>query len=314
MQSTSVTVKVPASTANLGPGFDTIGMAFQLYTTIQMRFSTETQIQLIGENVTGLPQDKSNLLYSVAAKLFQRAGQLAPELAINVSSDIPLTRGLGSSAAAIVGAFVAANKLAGEPFSKEEIFTMATHLEGHPDNVGASLFGGIVIATMPDREEGLVPYVRIPVPSALKVLVVVPDFRLSTEDARSVLPTSYSRADVVYNVGHSSLLTAALAGGRLDLLGKAMQDRIHQPYRAELVPGLTELLRNASNHGALGAALSGAGPTILCFYQSEEDRESLASYIETVMMTHKINYEILSLQPDKLGVQLQVEQIEVHQS
>ncbi len=307
MQNTSVTVKVPASTANIGPGFDTIGMALQLYTTIQMSFASETQIQIQSDNLLELPTNKTNLLYKVASNLFEQADFPAPQLSISVSSDIPLTRGLGSSAAAIVGALVAANVLAGEPFSQNQLFTMAARWEGHPDNVGAALLGGTVIASMPDKDDELIPYVRLTVPNSLQVLVVIPDFPLATEASRSVLPESYKKSDVVYNVGRSSLLVAALAQGRLDLLRQAMQDRVHQPYRAELVPGLTEILQNATQYGALGAALSGAGPTILCFYQTESEKESLTEYIGSVMSANQVIYQLLSLLPDESGVQLEVE-------
>ncbi|SFJ26517.1 homoserine kinase [Thermoflavimicrobium dichotomicum] len=301
--SLSVQVKVPASTANLGPGFDTMGMAFQLYTTISMQLAETTQISLSGQELQGLPHDKSNLLYRVAADLFTRAGLPQPELTIEVSSDIPLTRGLGSSAAAIVGALVAANQLAGEPFTTDQLFALATHWEGHPDNVGASLFGGIVVAAMPEHPDEPVPYLRLPAPP-LQVLVTIPDFQLATAKARSVLPKNYPKSDVIYNIGRSSLLVAALAQGRFDLLKKAMRDRIHQPYRAGLVPGLDEILEAAPDHGALGVALSGAGPTILCFYQTEQEKQQLSSFIADVMAKREITYRSMSLLPDSSGVQI----------
>ncbi len=305
MNNSLVSVKVPASTANMGPGFDTIGMAFQLYTTIRMRLSTHTQIKMNGDELAALPQDKTNLLYKVAAHLFQLAGLPAPELYIEASSDIPLTRGLGSSAAAIVGALGAANVLAGEPFTLEQLFSIASHWEGHPDNVGAALFGGIVIASMPEEKEAEVPYVRLQAPPSLQALVIIPDFWLSTEKARSVLPETYNKIDVVYNISRSSLLVAALSQGRLDLLEQAMQDRIHQPYRASHVPGLSEILKAAPKHGALGAALSGAGPTILCFFK--EDKEQLSAFIESVMTKHQIPYQAMVLLPDEVGIQIDVE-------
>lgn len=305
MNTKSVRVTIPASTANLGPGFDAVGMAFQLYTTIEMRVSEVTDIRLHGSELGSLPIDKSNLIYQVAASLFQQAGMSVPELYIEASSDIPLTRGLGSSAAAIVGGLVAANQLAGEPFSHEELFAVATKLEGHPDNAGASLFGGIVVATMPDMADEPVPYVRFLAPPSMQALVIIPDFRLSTDKARHVLPKVYTKEDVIYNVGHSSLLVAALVQGRLDLLAQAMRDRLHQPYRAQMVPGLTEILQEAPQHGALGAALSGAGPTILCLLSGNVKQELLA-YIDDVMGRNKISYKTMLLQPDERGVQVEI--------
>ncbi|GAA4705272.1 homoserine kinase [Brevibacillus fulvus] len=299
-----VRVIVPASTANLGPGFDTLGMAFQLYTTIELRYAEKTEIRMNGPELDKLPTDKSNLLYQIAAQLFAEAGRPAPELLFEVESTVPLTRGLGSSAAAIVGALVSANALLDEPFTREQLFAMACRLEGHPDNVGASLFGGFVVATMPDTEQAAVPYVRFTAPEQLHALAVIPDFWLSTEKARTVLPDLYRKEDMIYNVGHSSLLVAALAQGRLDLLASAMQDRLHQPYRAQLVPGLSEILASAAEHGAWGAALSGAGPTIICFYTGETNRQQLLSFVDRIMVKHQVGYQTLTLLPDNDGVQV----------
>lgn len=300
----SVRVRVPASTANLGPGFDAIGMAFQLYMDVTMRIADQTQIKLIGKQLEGLSLDKSNLLYQTAAALFAKAGLPEPELFIEAQSQIPLTRGLGSSASAITAALVAANVLAGEPFSKDRLFSLASEMEGHPDNVGASLFGGVVVATMPDAAESEVPYVQIPAPEGLQTLVVIPDYWLSTEQAREVLPESYPRTDFVYNIGHSSLLVAALAQGRLDLLATAMRDRLHQPYRTKLIPGLRELLADATQHGALGAALSGAGPTTLFFFSGDEQKQSLLAFITEIMAQYRISYRIMELPIDNQGVRI----------
>ncbi|MED1792531.1 homoserine kinase [Brevibacillus nitrificans] len=308
MNGSLVKVTIPASTANLGPGFDALGLAFQLYSVVEMKLSEKTTIEIVGKELQGAPTDKSNLLYQVACTLFEKAGLPTPELSIRASSDAPLTRGLGSSASAIVGALVAANHLAGEPFTREELFQFATEMEGHPDNAGASMFGGIIVATMPEKAGSPIPYIRIAPPTGLQALVVIPEFPLSTEKARNVLPQVYSKQDVVYNVGHSSLLTAALAQGRLDLLGQAMGDRLHQSYRAELVPGLKDILDGATTHGALGAALSGAGPTILCFFSTDEQREKLQGYVDNVMNSHGIPYRVMILQPDEHGVQVEIHQ------
>ena len=307
MRETFVRVTIPSSTANLGPGFDTLGMALQLYSVVEMKRSGQTAIVLEGKEMQGVPADKSNLIYRVASDLFQRAGLDVPELYIRASSEAPLTRGLGSSASAIVGALVAANVLAGEPFTREQLFDMATEIEGHPDNVGASLFGGIIVSVTPEQKGSSVPFIRLDPPKDMRALVVIPDFALSTEKARNVLPQVYSKRDVVYNVGHSSLLVAALAQGRLDLLGKAMRDRIHQPYRAALVPGLQEILDEATLHGAVGASLSGAGPTILCLTASDEDQEKVENFVDRVMSRHGIAYRTMALQPDSHGVQVEIQ-------
>ena len=206
----SALVRVPASTANLGPGFDSLGMALSLYTWIGMRESQETVITLHGDGLSGVSVDKSNLVYKVAQLLFAEAGILMPELEIDMYSDIPLTRGLGSSASAIVGALAAANALAGNPLDKDGLFQIAARLEGHPDNVGASLFGGIIVAAWDGkRAEAL----RIEPPAELQALVAIPRFQLSTEKARHALPQQLSMEDAVFNIGRSLSSRCSLPGG-----------------------------------------------------------------------------------------------------
>ncbi len=295
----SVRVRVPASTANLGPGFDTLGMSLSLYIWVEMRRAERTTVHFEGEGFEGIPTDRNNLIYKVARLVFEAAGEEAPELAIGMRSDIPLTRGLGSSASAIIAGMVAANALVGTPLSKERLFDLATGLERHPDNVGASLFGGIVAAAW-DGEHA--DYVRIEPPRNLRVLALIPEFELATSAARAVLPDQLSLQDAVYNISRSSLLTAALASGRLDLLQFAMRDRIHQPYRAALVPGMERILAEASEHGALGAALSGAGPTLLALVDREDGRhERLEAFMQQVMRENGIEARTLWLEPDLEG-------------
>jgi homoserine kinase len=302
VQSGKVKVKVPASTANLGPGFDTIGMAFQLYTTIAMEVADATSIRLHGPNLSGIPVDKNNLIYKIAACVFEKAGFDVPELIIDVDSDIPLTRGLGSSASAIVGALVAANELAGKPFTVDQLYHMATEEEGHPDNVGASFFGGVIVALM---EEDSVPYVRLPVPEHLEAIAVIPEFMLSTEKARGVLPSMYSRRDVVYTASHTGVLVGALATGNLSLLRSAMKDVVHQPYRVPLVPGLDKILVQAHEHGALGAALSGAGPTMIALIDRRSPTDELEKFMVGTLAEHGIDCTLMRLVPDILGVQVE---------
>ncbi|MEW9670871.1 homoserine kinase [Ammoniphilus sp. 3BR4] len=294
-----VEVKVPASTANLGPGFDTIGMAFQLYTTVRMQVADKPQVNLHGEELQGLPTDETNLVYQMAEMIFSKAQMEMPPLCIDMKSEIPLTRGLGSSAAAIIGGLAAANYIAGNPFTQEELFLMATELEGHPDNVGASLFGGIVIAVI---EEDCVPYIKVTPQADLKALVVIPDFMLSTEKARGVLPDTYSRKDAVHSLSHASLLAAALATGQYEMLAYAMKDRLHQPYRMSLVPGMETLLEKSQQYGALGTALSGAGPTVISLVQGDDHQ--LKKFFSDTLLEHGITSRTLTLTPDCMGVQI----------
>ncbi|TJY41429.1 homoserine kinase [Cohnella pontilimi] len=297
---------VPASTANLGPGFDSLGMALPLYSGVAMREADATRIQLFGDNLEGVAQDKSNLVYETAQAVFRKAGVSVPELEIGLQSDIPLTRGLGSSAAAIVGALVAANGLIGNPLSNDDLFQMASALERHPDNVGAALFGGFVAAAWDGERAGAV---RLEPPADLEVLVAIPEFELPTREARNVLPRQVSMEDAVFNLSHSSLLTAALASGRLDLLAFAMRDRLHQPYRSPLVPGMAEILRDAPDHGALGAVLSGAGPTLLLLAdRTDAKHEGLEAYVERVMASEGVRVKMRRLSPCAHGAACSVEE------
>lgn len=299
-----VVVKVPASSANLGPGFDSLGMALSLFAWVSMAPASETRITLVGDNLDGVSQDKTNLVYTVAQAVFEKAGVELPELDIGIRSDIPLTRGLGSSASAIVGALVAANTLIGNALTDDELFQMATALEKHPDNVGASLFGGIIAAAW---DGSRAEYVRLEPPAGMDVLVAIPEFELSTKKARNVLPEQITMKDAVFNVTHASLLTAALATGRLDLLGHAMRDRLHQPYRAALIPGMERILREATEHGALGAVLSGAGPTLLLLTRSEESGNGkLIAFVHEVMAQEGVKLTTRWLVPCLHGPSVQI--------
>ncbi|WP_058830521.1 homoserine kinase [Paenibacillus polymyxa] len=298
-------VRVPASTANLGPGFDTLGMALSLYAWIELKEAEQTAFHLYGDQMNGVPRDKTNLIYKVAQMVFREAGVSVPELEISMYSDIPLTRGLGSSASAIVGALVAANTLIGSPLSDSKLFDMASAIEKHPDNVGASLFGGIITAVWDGKHA---KHLRIEPDANLEVMVVIPDFQLSTSKAREVLPTHVSLKDAVYNISHASMLVAALASGRTDLIAEAMRDQLHQPYRAALVPGMTEILQNAYHYGALGVALSGAGPTLLALTDQRENRKAeLEQYLTETMNKEGITASVLNLRPEIEGAKVYTE-------
>lgn len=301
MSEAGVRVKVPASTANLGPGFDTLGMALSLYAWIEMKPADTTEIHLYGDQMLGIPTNKNNLIYEVAQSVFREAGVDLPELEISMYSDIPLTRGLGSSASAIVGTLVAANELIGAPLDQAKLFDMATALEKHPDNVGASLFGGLITAVWDGSHAD---YLRIEPPDDLEVLVAIPEFQLSTAKARQVLPEQVSLGDAVFNISRTSLFTAAMASGRLDLIRTAMKDRLHQPFRASLVPGMARILEEAAEHGALGAALSGAGPTLLALTDRREGKGTeLERFLLGVLNEQGIEARTIWLRPCTQGAQ-----------
>ncbi len=302
MSRQKVRVRIPASTANLGPGFDTLGMALELYAWIDMEIAETTKIHLHGEQLRGIATDKKNLVYKVAQQVFAAAGVEYPELEISMYSDIPLTRGLGSSASAIVGGMFAANALIGNKLTNDELFLLATQLEDHPDNVGASLYGGIVVAFWDgERAESI----RIEPNDRLEVLVAIPDFHLATEKARNVLPKQVSMKDAVFNVSHSSLLVAALCTGNLPAIRLAMKDALHQPYRATLIPGMEMILRDAELHGALGVALSGAGPTLLALVDKHEPNKArLEQFLLNSLRSQNVNAQLLWLNPSSKGVEL----------
>ena len=261
-------LRVPGSTSNLGPGFDTLGLALALHNRLRIRTTPKPGLTLsiagIGEEI--LPRDENNLFYRSAAAAAGRAGKPLPGLHVVMENHIPLARGLGSSSTAIVAGIMAANVLSGEPFSLSEMLDLATELEGHPDNVSACLYGGLTVCSLAD---GHVTCIRARPPEGLRVVVAVPRFELETEAARKALPGQVSHSDATYNVNHACLVTAALLIGDLQALRIGMSDRLHQPYRAPMVPGFDQVLAAAHTAGALGACLSGAGPTMLAFTTGE---------------------------------------------
>ncbi|WP_291426936.1 homoserine kinase [Deinococcus sp.] len=292
------TVRAPASSANLGPGFDSLGLSVPLFTTLRVTPQARTEVVPLGAELAGTPADESNYVYKAMLLAAKRAGRDLPPARIEVETEVPLARGLGSSAAALVAGVVAGNELLGRPLDDETVLEVAAREEGHPDNVAPALFGGIVVATL---DKLGTHYVRLDPPANLGVTVLVPDFELSTSKARAVLPREYSRADAVHALSHSALLAAALSVGRLDLLQHAMQDYIHQIWRAPLVPGLSDILEDAHKYGALGAALSGAGPTVLCFHDTREPTDRLHAYLNSVMKKNGLTGRVMDFPIDTAG-------------
>ncbi|WP_245618393.1 homoserine kinase [Deinococcus misasensis] len=299
---TTIEVKAPASSANLGPGFDCVGISFALYTTVRVKVQEVLEIVPIGKDLEGTPRDETNIVYQAMLALAQEAGQVLPPVRLEIESGIPLARGLGSSAAALVAGMVAANELLGKPLNTQQLFDLASRLEGHPDNAGASLVGGAVVATFDGQTS---KYLQFQLPQHLRALLVVPQYALETSKARGVLPETYSRSDMVFQLSHAALLAAGLASGNLTVFKEAMRDRLHQPYRAALVPGLLELLEGAPGHGALGAALSGAGPSVLCFYEENTDLSGLKNFLTGVLEQHGVTALLEELPLDNRGVLIQ---------
>lgn len=260
-------VKVPGSTANLGPGFDSFGLALSLYLTLRVEMAENTSIRLIGNQLASLPTNEDNLVYQSFKHLFDLEGKKIPEVSLEIESEIPLSRGLGSSGTAIIAGLMAANQFMESPKPIDDLFQIAAKLEGHPDNIGASLFGGFVVTAFDGERAKLA---QLPFPEDLKVMVAIPDYILSTSVARKQIPDLIPLKDVSFNIGHAALLIAYLSTGQTDKLSLVMRDRVHQPYRQAAVKGLSRILQESENSGIFSAALSGAGPTIILFYKEEQ--------------------------------------------
>jgi homoserine kinase len=265
----SVKVRTPATSANLGPGFDCLGIALNVYNRLEIHEDDRLRIEIEGGGSNPhIPRDGSNLVYQSMKKAYEEAGKDCPNFFILQNNSIPLSRGLGSSAAAIVGGLLAANALMGAPFDKPELARMATSIEGHPDNVVPCIFGGLTAAVL---DGGNVCYARTLPSSRYAYAAILPEYDLSTRKARLVLPESYSRADTVFNVGHAVMMYAALEQGLDDVLRLACRDRLHQPYRKAIVPGWDDINALAWDCGALAVFLSGAGPAVMAVYAKEDD-------------------------------------------
>lgn len=264
----TTTVTVPATTANLGPGFDCIGAALSLYNRLKFSIADsaiELKIAVTGNEAPRVSTDKSNLAYQAFVKLYEYINQTPPPVLIEIDLGVPLARGLGSSATAIVGGLLGANQLAGNPLSQTEVMNLAIAIEGHPDNVVPALLGGCrLTASTPTGWE----ICDIPWHPDIVPVLAIPDFELSTAEARRVLPTEYSRADTIFNTAHLGILLRGLETGRGEWLQAGMQDKMHQPYRKSLIKGYEEVRLAAINAGAYEMVISGAGPTLLALTNS----------------------------------------------
>lgn len=279
-----IKVMVPATSANLGPGFDTLGLALNLYNT----FTFEEIPQ--GLEILGCDEgfnNEDNLIYTSMLKIFEEIGYKVNGIRITVEAEIPVSRGLGSSAACIIGGVMGANQIAGNPLSKDELLKIATEIEGHPDNVAPALFGGLVVSIM---EDGKAYHNAINVAKGLKFIALIPEFTLPTKEARGVLPTSVPHKDAVYNVGRVSLFLSALSNGRFDLLKVALKDKLHQPYRGVLIPDFDNILSKCEETGSLGTFLSGAGPTLMALVDEDNNEfiYKIKEYLETIEKTWRV--------------------------
>ena len=267
-----VSVKVPATTANLGPGFDCMGMALPIYNIITIEETvlpgTGIEINVISEDDTAdelslehIPMDENSIIYKAVELLYNSIGQTPSELKITIHSQIPIARGLGSSASVIVGGLLAANELLGRPADEAALLSIATEVEGHPDNVTPAIVGGLVLTS--SEKDGSIVYRKLDWPQEWNLTLCVPEYELATDISRSVLPKEVAIKDAAFNLRHCAMFVEALHTHDSELLKLAMRDRLHQPYRKKLVPGLTAIMDNLRHtNGVLGCFLSGAGPAI----------------------------------------------------
>ncbi len=262
-----IKITVPASSANLGAGFDSLGLALTLYNRVWMEEADGCLIE--AADGLPIPTDEHNMVYQTAHLLYERCGHPFRGLHIVQESNIPMTRGLGSSSACLVAGLLGANTLMGCPFSTSDLSDLAAELEGHPDNTAPALLGGLVTAVM---DGGRVHTVSVPVSQRIRFAVFIPDFELKTEKARAVLPAEVSREDAVYNLSRAALMTASLFSGSLHNLRVAAQDRLHQSYRLPFIPGAEQVFYTAYSLGAYAVAVSGSGPSILAII--DRDNES----------------------------------------
>jgi homoserine kinase len=297
---TTATIRVPATTANLGAGFDCIGAALSLYNEFKLTtIATESLVIAVrGLEAARVNIDESNLVYQAFLKLYARIDRQPPVIQLEVELGVPLARGLGSSATAIVGGLLGANAIAGHPLSSSEVMQLAIEMEGHPDNVVPALIGGCRLAAT-GRDDGWT-IADIPWHSSIVPVVAIPDFELSTSEARRVLPSDYSRADAIFNTAHLGLMVRGLETGNAEWLTAGLVDRIHQPYRQQLIPGYTDVERAIVAAGGYGMVISGAGPTLLALADAER-AAAVAEAMVQAWSTHNIQAQARSLTVDVRG-------------
>jgi homoserine kinase len=291
--------RVPASSANLGPGFDALGLALGVYLTCRFERAERISIRASGRDAARISTGEDNLIWQTALAVAKDVGETLPPIALDIENDIPIGKGLGSSAAALTAGVVIADHLLGLHWKPHRILDEAARIEGHPDNVAACVLGSIVASAI--DAGGVARAVRLEFPARYGIAVVVPDFVLPTTQARAVLPDCYSREDTIFNVQRSALLIAALSTGTTSAFPTALEDRLHQPYRYALVPGLEEMVKLRAP-GLLGCALSGAGPSILVFY--ERGYEQVCHLVQQVFAMHGRSSETLWVQIADKGYEL----------
>ncbi|MFA6670405.1 MAG: homoserine kinase [Bacillota bacterium] len=290
-------VRVPATSANMGAGFDCMGIALDIYNTVEVHEIPEGLIiENHGRDADLITKDGTNLIYRAMERVFRQTGFVPTGLKIISYNDIPVARGLGSSAASTAAGLLLANALIGEKLDMKRIIELGTALEGHPDNIVPALIGGMTLSYAQDTST--VGYIKLDFPEKLRMLVMVPDFLLSTAMARKVLPRQVELGNAVFNVSRAALMVAALTAGELDHLKYAVQDKLHQPYREKLIPGMQEVFQQAYNAGARGVFLSGAGSTLIALVDADNNDflSRLKGFLDSMSCKWELKYADVSRQ------------------
>lgn len=293
-----IRIKVPASSTNLGPGYDCLGLALKLYNYVEFERLPRGKTEVIwqGEEKSVVRPQFENLIVRTAIKIFDLYGIKPPGLRITLKLNIPIARGLGSSATAIIAGMVGANVLCGNRIPRDDLLIQMAKLEGHPDNVTACFLGGLTASTFTGDGLAIRKY-RLS--SALKMVVVVPSYGLETRKAREVIPRHVSHRDAVFNLSRIPLVIDRLVTGKLSDLQRLMQDRLHQPYRKPLIKGYDRIVRAGLKAGAGAVVLSGAGPSMVAFCTNNV--EQVATAMGEVLSTLNISNYVLILSPDNRG-------------
>lgn len=308
-----VSVKVPATIANIGPGFDCLGLAVPIYNTITIEETvlpgTGVEINVLAsEDLTDelslehIQMDENSIIYKAVELLYNSIGQTPSELKITIHSEIPIAKGLGSSASVIVGGLIAANELLGHPADEAALLSIATEVEGHPDNITPAIVGGIVISSSED--DGSIIYRKLNWPEDWVLTVVIPDYELATEISRSVLPKEVPMKDAVYNLQRMAMFTTALANKDAELMKFALKDKLHQPYRQKLVPGFDKIKEKLKHEDSvMGCVLSGAGPSVLVISQ-KNGADKVRDIIKETWKDLDINVKVVTLPIEQNGAKV----------
>lgn len=301
-----VSVQVPATIANLGCGFDCFGLALPVYNVVTLEETimpgSGIEINILNNHSDNIPTDKNNIVYKAIELLYNYIGQTPAELRINIKTGIPIARGMGSSASVIVGGLIAANELLGHPADLDVLLSIATEIEGHPDNITPAFLGGMTISSL--EETGSITYKKLPWPKEWKITVCIPDFELSTDISRSVLPDMVSMKDAIFNLRRASEFIHAVHTKDEELMKIAMSDRLHQPYRMKLVPGLDLIMQDLKHkEGVLGCTLAGAGPSV-AIVSNDKSIDEIKGIVNNIWNNMNINSKIQTYTIEEKGAKI----------